>query len=405
MVGMATYEKIKGLISLASNSPWAPTGYGMQANHLVDHFVRHGIRTAVLSNYGQEGHVSEYRTKHGNAMHYPKGLTPYSEDVFTLYHNEHRKLAPELPHALMTLYDVWVYKKWKDTIPVISWVPLDHITLPPDVAEWLKRENVTPVAMAPHGQRQMAAAGIDSVYIPHAIDTNVFKKTPKVTLPDGSKMATREMLEIDDDTFLVTMVAANKANGLVHRKAYSENLTALAMFLTEYPNTHIYLHTDPAPFTGGFDLGVMLKSLGIPADKVTIANRDKLRIGYSQEDLAAIYTASDVLLAPSYGEGFGVPQIEAQAAGCRVIGSSWAAAPDLIAEDGWLVEGQPFWDQPQKAWFQIPHVPSIVKALEEAYKAERGFSATARKFALQFDVEKVWEESWMPFLKDYFAKA
>ena len=58
MVGMATYEKIKGLISLASNSPWAPTGYGMQANHLVDNFVRHGIRTAVLSNYGQEGQVS-----------------------------------------------------------------------------------------------------------------------------------------------------------------------------------------------------------------------------------------------------------------------------------------------------------------------------------------------------------
>lgn len=399
---MATYEKIKGLISLASNSPWAPTGYGMQAKHLVENLVRHGIHTAILSNYGIEGHVSEYKTKYGPVTHYPRGLTPYSEDVFTLYHNEHRAQAPHLPHAIMTLYDVWVYNKWQADIPVISWVPLDHITLPPDVAAFLKRPNVTPVAMAPHGQRQLERAGIDSVYIPHAIDTNVFKRTEKITLPDGSKVATREMFGISNDAFLISMVAANKANGLVHRKAWSENLAALSIFLKEHPDAHVYLHTDPAPFTGGFDIGMMLQSLGVNRDQVTIANRDKLRTGYTQQELAAIYTASDVLLAPSYGEGFGVPQIEAQAAGCRVIGSSWAASPDLIAEDGWLVAGQPFWDAPQKAWFQIPHVPSIVEALEQAYNADRGFSTVARNFALQFDIENVWEKSWMPFLRNYF---
>lgn len=399
---MPTYEKIKGLISLASNSPWAPTGYGMQAAHLVENFMRHGIHTAVLSNYGLEGQVSEYKTKYGLVTHYPRGLAPYSEDVFTLYHNEHRAQARHLPHAIMTLYDVWVYNKWTDDIPVISWVPLDHITLPPDVAAFLKRPNVTSVAMAPHGQRQLEAAGIDSVYIPHSIDTNVFKRTEKVAFADGSKVKTREMFGIDDDTFLVAMVAANKANGLVHRKAWGENLAALSIFMKNRPDTHLYLHTDPAPFTGGFDLGMMLQSLGIPKEKVTIANRDRLRTGYTQQELAAIYSAADVLLAPSYGEGFGVPQIEAQACGLRVIGSSWAAAPDLISEDGWLVAGQPFWDAPQKAWYQIPHVPSIVEALQQAYDSDRGFSAIARKFALQFDNETVWNEKWLPFLKGYF---
>jgi len=27
----------------------------------------------------------------------------------------------------------------------------------------------------------------------------------------------------------------------------------------------------------------------------------------------------------------------------------------------------------------------------------------SRKFALQFDVETVWDGLWMPFLRDYFA--
>jgi hypothetical protein len=46
-----------------------------------------------------------------------------------------------------------------------------------------------------------------------------------------------------------------------------------------------------------------------------------------------------------------------------------------------------------------PNVGSLVNALEESYKAERGTSQVAVDFASQFDVEKVWENSWMPILR------
>jgi glycosyltransferase involved in cell wall biosynthesis len=164
----------------------------------------------------------------------------------------------------------------------------------------------------------------------------------------------------------------------------------------------LYVHADPAANVGGFDLGLLARVCGIPPEKITFANRDKYRVGYSQAELAALYSAADVLLAPSYGEGFGVPTIEAQACGTRVIGSSWAATADLVAEDGWLVEGQPFWDEPQKAFYQVPLLDSVLSALVLADK-ERGFSAVSRKFALDFDEEKVWSDYWMPFLKGYFA--
>jgi glycosyltransferase involved in cell wall biosynthesis len=121
--------------------------------------------------------------------------------------------------------------------------------------------------------------------------------------------------------------------------------------LQSHPDSHLYVHADPAPNVGGFDLGVLARVCGIPPEKITFANRDKYRVGYSQAELAALYSAADVLLAPSYGEGFGVPTIEAQACGTRVIGSGWAATADLVAEDGWLVEGQPHWDEPQKRFF------------------------------------------------------
>jgi glycosyltransferase involved in cell wall biosynthesis len=395
------YEKLKGVVSLATNNPNSPTGYGVQAEFLVRYMKRHSMNVGVLSNYGLEGAIGEHRTEFGAVPVFPKGVAPYSQDVLTVWHEFHRQSAPDLKHAIMTLYDVWVYNGWKDDLPVISWVPLDHVTLPPGVAQFLRRENVSPVAMAPHGKRQLDNAGIDSVYIPHAVNTKVFAKTPKIMGPDGM-MPTRELLGVSDDTFLVAMVAANKANGIIHRKAYDVNFMAFSAHLRSHQDSHLYVHADPAANVGGFDLGLLARVCGIPPEKITFANRDKYRVGYSQAELAALYSAADVLLAPSYGEGFGVPTIEAQACGTRVIGSSWAATADLVAEDGWLVEGQPFWDEPQKAFYQVPLLDSVVSALALADK-ERGFSAVSRKFALDFDEEKVWSDYWMPFLKEYFA--
>lgn len=395
------YEKLKGVVSLATNNPNSPTGYGVQAEFLVRYMKRHSMNVGVLSNYGLEGAIGEHRTEFGSVPVFPKGVAPYSQDVLTVWHEFHRQSAPDLKHAIMTLYDVWVYNGWKDDLPVISWVPLDHVTLPPGVAQFLRRENVTPVAMAPHGKRQLDNADINSVYIPHAVNTKVFQKTPKIMGPDGM-MPTRELLGVSDDTFLVAMVAANKANSILHRKSYDVNFMSFSAHLQSHPDSHLYVHADPAPNVGGFDLGVLARVCGIPPEKITFANRDKYRVGYSQAELAALYSAADVLLAPSYGEGFGVPTVEAQACGTRVIGSGWAATADLVAEDGWLVEGQPHWDHPQSAFFQVPLLASVVSALALADK-ERGFSAVSRKFALDFDEEKVWSDYWMPFLRSYFA--
>jgi glycosyltransferase involved in cell wall biosynthesis len=399
------YEKIPALISLASNSANTPTGYGQQAGYLVERLVRHGVKTAVLSNYGLEGRMEKHVTPHGDVSHYPRGVAPFSQDVLTPWHDHHRaQYDPRLPHAIMTLYDVWIYNGWESDVPVIAWVPMDHVTTPPEVARFLKRPNVTPVAMAPHGLEQLTGAGIEAHYIPHSIDTKVFQRTEKVVNHLGERVSGREFLGVPEDKFLVSMVAANKANGQVHRKAYAENLLAFSILLKDKPDAHLYVHADPAPNQGGFDLGVLCQVNGIPPEAVTFANRQQLRVGYSQQQLAGIYTASDVLLAPSYGEGFGVPTVEAQACGTRVIASGWAASKDLVSEDSWQVDGQVFWDEGQKAYFQVPNIASIVTALNMAYEAPRGFSPVARKFALQFDVETVWDEYWMPFLRGYFGR-
>jgi glycosyltransferase involved in cell wall biosynthesis len=114
--------------------------------------------------------------------------------------------------------------------------------------------------------------------------------------------------------------------------------------------------------------------------------------------LAGLYSTMDVYLGTSYGEGFGVGTIEAQACGTPVIVSNFAASAELCG-DGWLVDGQPLYDAAQQAWFNIPSVPGIVSALEEAYARPRGTSEKALKFAEEYDADHVYKTYWKPVLE------
>ena len=142
-------EKLRGAISIASNSIGSATGYGVQGMYLAERLLKHGFHVANLSNYGLEGSKSTIRTSHGDVAHYPKGFKPYSDDVLPVWHEEFRSQWPNLKHAVITLYDVWVYNDMKFDGDIFAWTPLDHVTLPPNVLKFLLRRNVTPITMSP----------------------------------------------------------------------------------------------------------------------------------------------------------------------------------------------------------------------------------------------------------------
>lgn len=393
---MATYKKLKGTVSVWSNSYNAPTGYGQQVKYLVDRLSRSGIDVAMLSNYGLEGTKSTIKTPYGKVPHFPRGFDAYSNDVAAQDHQTWKLRNPDQKDLLITLYDVWVMTspQYDEVKNIASWVPLDHETLPPKVEAWLRKPNVTPITMAPSGKRQLDEKGIENVYIPHSIETKVYK--PTFELPGNRNI--HDFMK-SNDKFVVGMVAANKASGLHHRKAFSENILAFALFHKKHPDSMLYIHTEPLGSGIGWNLVELIKACGLSTDAVAFPNPLEYRYGMAPEHLAAFYTGMDVMLAASYGEGFGVPTIEAQACGTPVIASGWAASQDLVSEDGFLVDGQPMWDASQLAWWRTPSVPSIVKSLEMAYERGRGRSQASIDFAAQFDVEKVWQENWEPFLE------
>ena len=390
----------KACISWYSNSLNQPTGYGTQSKQVIQRLVQQGHKVAMLSNYGGEGVNSFIETGSGKIPHYSRGMNQYSTDVMPLNFQHWSAENRGLPNFLITLYDVWVFDNPAlDSIPIASWTPIDHQPAPEKVLAWLRKPNVTPIAMSKFGKAMIENAGIESEYIPHAIDTKIFK--PTEFLPEG--ISGREFVG-GDDKFVVGMNFANKAGGFIHRKAVAENFLAFAIFASKHDDVVLYLHTEPYGKQSGFVLPNILEACGVPTDKVKFVDPISYSYGISTETLVAIYSAWDVGLFTNYGEGFGVPQIEAQACGVPIITSNFAASAELASPDSFLVNGQPFWDAGQHTWFNVPNVQGIVDALEQAYQRGRKKFPDTLAFAKQYDANKIFADSWKPLIEKLASK-
>lgn len=379
-------------IGWVSNAPWAGTGYGTQTAQVISRLKAQGHEVGVFSNYGLEGAASDW---FGIPV-WPRGMEQYSNDVVPAQMQEHFQRSGLDKPLLVTLYDVWVFKgpQW-DNWPIASWVPIDHAPCPPEVARWCAKPNVTPLAMSKFGQAQLAQLGIESLYVPHALE-QVWRPTESITADNGQRHTGRELIGFDDSRFVIMMNAANKGV-YPTRKAFAENLIACRIFMDRHDDAVLYMHTERHGAMGGVNLDELCAAVEMPADRVRFVDQYAYRAPLSLEYVAACYTAADVLLAASKGEGFGIPVLESQACGTPVIVSDYTAQPELVG-DGWVVDGQPDWDPMQRSWWITPNIATIVEALEQSYQRGRGQSAKAIEFAAQYDADKVFAENWLPAL-------
>jgi glycosyltransferase involved in cell wall biosynthesis len=372
------------------NAPFVPSGYGEQAALFIPRLQQQGHDLAVACNYG----VSSVRLDWN-------GLTVYPDD----HDWGNRALATYAEHhqadLVIALCDAWVLRphEWPEGFTVACWAPVDHEPIPPAVYTVLAHDRVRPIAMSRFGETWMRKLGLDPCYVPHGVDTAVFQPHP------GDKTAVRDELGIPSDVFLAGMVAANKGNPALPRKAFPQAFDAFARFADKHDDAFLYVHTDAQPSGGGgISLDRLATAVGCPAGRVRFPPDRTWRLGFPRDAMAYLYSAFDVLLNPSLGEGFGIPVLEAQACGVPVIASRHSAMTEL-AGAGWLVDGDRLWDPLQDSFWHMPSIGGICDALEDAYQ-RRGDPELSRKaveFAAGYDADHVTEQFWKPALEKLAA--
>jgi len=369
-----------------SNAPWVGSGYGAQTNLFWWRLQKLGHEVTLGASYGLNGSPLNLEEHGEKTRVFPLGYTQHGNDIIG-------------SHALhvgadivITLYDSWVYNpQVTSKFRWCPWAPIDHTPMPPGVRTSLQAA-WQPIAYSQHGFDQMTKGGLDPRYVPHGIDTTVFD------VKDRDEARAALNLPGKDYEFMAVMVAANK--GIPSRKAFPEILWAWKQFIDRHPNSLLYLHTHSGAETSGADLMQILNALDIPEGTVLFADPYWLAIGHPPAHLAQLYNAADVLLSPSYGEGFGVPIIEAQGCGTPVIVNDCTSMPQLCFS-GWVTTNQPIWS-PQNSWQFKPDQESILECLEQAYQ-NRGSETLrrgARDGAMQYDADLVTEKYWKPVLDE-----
>lgn len=368
-----------------SNAPFAPTGYGMQTA-LVAPFLAERYDLALSAFYGLEGSPMPWK---GIPV-----LPGLGGDFGNSTLPEHAKACfggDPRNGIIVTLCDVWpLDADMVRKLNVACWCPVDHEPAPPRVTEFLMRSEAIPIAMTRFGQESLGR--LEPLYVPHAVDCEIFQPLDKDEARAGS---------FPDGAFIVGMIAANK--GRPSRKGFAQGLFAVRRLMEKHDNVFVYLHTVlDANIGQGENLPALIKALGIPEDRIRVASQyHLLHDPYKQEDMARIISALDVLLNPSLGEGFGIPVLEAAACGVPAIVTDFTAMRE-VCQAGWHVKCQPFWTG-LGSWQATPDIDDILSALEECYEqkpsARVKLTQAARRNSLQYDIQRVWKQHWLPTLR------
>lgn len=386
-------------IMIASNGPMIATGYGVQCRNLATRLAADGHEVAILETYGHNGPILSWTSPLGDAIPlYPGGYLTNADDMLTA-HFAHFVNGDPKGGWLITLADVWSFRNPElATYQVASWAPVDHVPIPPAVVDYFHRSGAVAIAMSEDGRDRMLEVGLNPAYIPLAVDTSAYRPTPTIDV-GGKMVSARKLFDLPDDAFVVGMVAMNKGWSR-DRKGFNEAFRAFGRFWQSHQNAVLFVHAEKTGAAEGINLVELAIHAGIPHHAVVWSDQYAYRLGLPAEMMAAAYTAMDVLLAPSHGEGFCVPLIEAQACGTPVIVSDFSSQKELVGA-GWKVMGQLEWDPAQRASYICPYVVDVYAKLEEAYKSDLvEMQAKAIAFARDnYDWDHVYDVYWRPFLK------
>jgi len=371
-----------------SNAPHASTGYGVQTALFAPRLKGLGHDVTISANYGLEGspRMIAGDVPGSGMVILPAGHDPFGNDAL-LYDNEEQHFD-----ITITLYDTWVYEpgitrefRW------CPWTPVDHYPLSPRVRLALVTA-FKPIAYSRFGQETLKEAGYDALYVPHGVDTEIFYPV--------DKREAREEIGADPDVFMVGIVAANK--GVPSRKAFDQQIRAFAQLYRKHPDSVLYLHTELAT-PHGEEIDPIVEMAGLPGKAVAKCDQYKyLRGMIGQDYMRKAYSAMDVLLNCTKGEGFGLPIIEAQACGTPAIVTDCTAMSELSPYRVAVDEDDRYYSQSSYQW--TPKVSLIARELEAMYAAATDGSlsameANARDFALGYDANLVTEQYWTPALE------
>ena len=364
-----------------SDSPTLCTGFGRVTREILTRLMATGAFDVACLGWGYEG------------WPYPRDEIPF--DVYPSRPGSvGRDTLPSAleefqPDVLITLGDIWMVE-WIKDLPsrppkVVAYVPIDGEPFYPPWVHFARWVDVL-VTCSGFGERtiRQAIPEFQPRMIPHGADCEAFRPLPHRARPS-----------LLSDRFVVGCVARNQP-----RKNLPALIEAFAKFSVNHPESLLYLHSDPEDV--GWDLLDLVKRWNV-FDRTCISAHASVRNGVSSAKLNEIYNYFDVMVLPTAGEGFGLPILEAMAAGVPVMATGYSSCVELLEGRGTLIDVQGFATAGRhNVRYAIPDIEDLVAKLEKL-KADPGLAEAARIAGRAYAETLSWDAvvlEWIELLSE-----
>lgn len=316
-------ELMKKKILTLSDHPLSPSGVGTQTKYVIEALLKTG-EYQVISLGGAIKHQNYQPVK---TEQYGEDWIIHPTDGYGTQDLVRSVIRTEKVDAVWIMTDPrfwgWLWEiddEIRALCPIVYYHVWDNYPYPKfNRKHYLSNDAVATISKVTDDIVKTVAPEVESVYIPHAVDSEVFKPLPEEEKREYKKHA----MSGDEDRFVFFW---NNRNA--RRKQSGSLLFWYKDLLDRIGNdkTCLIMHTDVKD-PHGQDLNKIIHELGMENGEVKFSTQKT-----PAADLARMYNMADCTINISDAEGFGLATLESLSCGTPIIATMTGGLQEQVTD-------------------------------------------------------------------------
>jgi len=312
-------DKIK--IFTISDHPLSPSGVGTQTKYMIEGMLKTG-KYQFVSFGGAIKHPNHQMQK---TEEWGDDWLIWPVDGYGSPDHVRALIDQQKPDILWFMTDprfyAWLWNienEIRTKIPMVYYHVWDNYPYPRFNRHfYLSNDHVACISKLTHDIVQTVAPEVNSSYVPHAVDGDVFKPHPPELVQSWRKDKNL------DDKFVCFWNSRN-----ARRKQSGTLIWWFKDFLDKvgHDKACLIMHTDVKD-QHGQDLEAIINELGLVDGQVMFS-----RAKVDSKDLAAMYNMADLTICISDAEGFGLSTLESMSSGTPILVNMTGGLQDQVTD-------------------------------------------------------------------------
>jgi glycosyltransferase involved in cell wall biosynthesis len=303
----------KTKVFVISDHPYAPSGVGTQTKYIIETLLQTG-RFQIFCFGGAVKH-DNYQPQ--RTQEWGEDLTIFPVDGYGNQEMVRSMISQHRPDILWFMTDPRFYEwLWdmeneiRPNLPMVYYHVWDNYPYPKFNKNFYESTDViATISKVTDDIVKTVTPDVESHYIPHAVDTSIFKPLPKEMI---KPLRAQQFGPKEEDLFVCFWNNRNARRKMSGSVIWWFNEWMEANNLGP-DQARLIMHTDSKD-PNGQDLDAIIGEIGAGDGRVMIS-RNKI----APNDLATLYNIADATINISDAEGFGLATLESLACGTPII--------------------------------------------------------------------------------------